>query len=398
MILQELLTNKAELFPENKLDFKSDCKLRIKLGIDPTSKDIHLGHSVLFNKLRQFQDAGHTAILILGDFTAKIGDPTGKSATRVQLSQEQVDENLETYLEQLGLGKSPEESVLDFEKPERLEIYRNSQWLSDLDLTTLIQLMAKTTVGQMLAKEDFSTRYSRGNPISLHEFLYPLLQGYDSVITRADIELGGTDQKFNVGIGRDLQKHYGQKPQYGLLLPILSGIDGVHKMSKSLGNTIGLSEPAIDMYSKLEKIPDRLVDQYILLLTDKSLSAFPSDPREKQKAMAFTITSLYHGEQEALLAQENATTMILRTETTHRIDGIPELSLSNLTFPIKAFYLLSFFNLCKSSNEAKMLIKNGGVKLNSVKLTDSSLLFNSPEELSNVILQVGKKTIRKLVP
>jgi tyrosyl-tRNA synthetase len=205
--------------------------LRVKLGIDPTGADIHLGHSILFRKLRAFQDAGHTAVLIIGDFTARIGDPTGKSATRVQLSAAEVEANAETYLVQLGLGQDPARSLLDFTTPGRLEVRRNSEWLAALDLPAVIELLGTSTVGQMLAKEDFAKRYGSGTPISLHEFLYPLLQGYDSVAIEADLELGGTDQKFNVAMGRDLQRHHKQRPQFGLLLPILPGLDGVQKMS-----------------------------------------------------------------------------------------------------------------------------------------------------------------------
>ena len=220
---------------------QQDRPLRVKLGIDPTGSDIHLGHSILFRKLRAFQNAGHTAVLIIGDFTARIGDPTGKSATRVQLDAAAVEANAATYLAQLGQGQPPERSLLDFQTPGRLEVRRNAEWLAGLDLPQVIELLGISTVGQMLAKEDFANRYGSGTPISLHEFLYPLLQGYDSVAVRADLELGGTDQKFNVAMGRDLQRHFGQRPQFGLLLPILPGLDGVQKMSKSLGNTVGLA-------------------------------------------------------------------------------------------------------------------------------------------------------------
>ena len=242
--------------------------LRVKLGIDPTGSDIHLGHSILFRRLRAFQEAGHTAVLILGDFTARIGDPTGKSATRVQLSAAEVEAHAETYLVQLGLGQPRERALLDFETPGRLEVRRNSEWLAGLDLPKVIELLGTSTVGQMLAKEDFANRYGSGTPISLHEFLYPLLQGYDSVAIEADVELGGTDQKFNVAMGRDLQRHFGQRPQFGMLLPILPGTDGVQKMSKSLGNTVGLQEDPLSMYSKLEKLPDAVVEEYLTLLTD----------------------------------------------------------------------------------------------------------------------------------
>ncbi|NEP61980.1 MAG: tyrosine--tRNA ligase, partial [Symploca sp. SIO2G7] len=238
---------------------KTDRPLRIKLGIDPTAPDIHLGHSIPVRKLRAFQDAGHTAVLIIGDFTAQIGDPTGKSEVRTQLTAAQVKHNAETYLEQVR-------PILDFQTPGRLEIRYNSEWHKELDLSKMIPLFATMTVGQMLAKEGFALRYQQENPIYLHEFLYPLLQGYDSVAVNADVELGGTDQKFNLAVGRDLQRHFGQATQFGLLLPLLLGTDGVQKMSKSLGNYVGLKEDALSMYSKLEKTADNLLEQYYELL------------------------------------------------------------------------------------------------------------------------------------
>ncbi|MDE5110620.1 MAG: tyrosine--tRNA ligase, partial [Trichodesmium sp. St7_bin2_1] len=266
---------------------KSDHPLRIKLGIDPTGADIHLGHSIPVRKLRAFQDAGHTAVLIIGDFTARIGDPTGKSAVRLQLSPEQVKENAKTYLEQVR-------PILDFDTPGRLEIRYNSEWLSKLDLANILELLATMTVGQMLAKEGFALRYQQENPIYIHEFLYPLMQGYDSVAVDADVELGGTDQKFNIAVGRDLQRYFGKKTQFGLLVPILLGTDGVQKMSKSLGNYVGLSEDPLSMYSKLEKIPDDQVEQYLELLTNLPLDEIPESPRERQKLLALDIVSQYH--------------------------------------------------------------------------------------------------------
>ena len=234
-------------------------RLRIKLGIDPTGTDIHLGHSILFRKLRSFQDNGHTAVLIIGDFTAQIGDPTGKNKTRIQLSEEKVLENSKTYLKQLGFGKPASQSILDFETDGRIEIRHNSEWLKNLDLNLIIELMSSSTVGQMLAKDELNKRYNSQIPISLHEFLYPLLQGYDSVAVNSDIELGGTDQKFNIAIGRDLQRHFKQEPQVGILLPILVGLDGVKKMSKSEFNTVGINEDPLSMYSKLEKVKDDII-------------------------------------------------------------------------------------------------------------------------------------------
>jgi tyrosyl-tRNA synthetase len=372
--------------------------LRIKLGIDPTGSDIHLGHSLLFRKLRAFQDAGHIAVLIIGDFTARIGDPTGKSATRVQLSAAVVEANAATYLQQLGQGQTPERALLDFETPGRLEVRRNSEWLSGLDLPQVIELLGISTVGQMLAKEDFSNRYGSGAPISLHEFLYPLLQGYDSVQVQADLELGGTDQKFNVAMGRDLQRHFGQRPQFGMLLPILPGLDGVQKMSKSLGNTVGLSEDPLSMYSKLEKVPDAVVDDYLTLLTDLDLAALPENPRERQKLMALAITQARHGGLAAVAAQVDAAKLVAGAAGSGAAAAeVPEASLVGVNFPAKAFYLLSAVGLCSSSSEARRQIKGGGVKLDGEKLVDPNQEFAGPEALAGKVLQLGKKTFRRLV-
>jgi tyrosyl-tRNA synthetase len=372
--------------------------LRIKLGIDPTGSDIHLGHSILFRKLRAFQDAGHTAVLIIGDFTARIGDPTGKSATRVQLSAEQVEANAATYLAQLGQGQDPARALLDFETPGRLEVRRNSEWLAGLDLPKVIELLGISTVGQMLAKEDFANRYGSGTPISLHEFLYPLLQGYDSVAIQADLELGGTDQKFNVAMGRDLQRHFGQRTQFGMLLPILPGLDGVQKMSKSLGNTVGLSEDPLSMYSKLEKVPDAVVDEYLTLLTDLDLEALPANPRERQKAMALEITRQRHGEAASQQAQADAGKLVGGASGSGAADAeVPEASLADVNFPAKAFYLLSAVGICASSSEARRQIQGGGVKLDGEKLSDPNQEFAGPDQLAGKVLQLGKKTFRRLV-
>jgi tyrosyl-tRNA synthetase len=372
--------------------------LRIKLGIDPTGADIHLGHSILFRKLRAFQDAGHTAVLIIGDFTARIGDPTGKSATRVQLSAAAVEANAETYLVQLGLGQDPERALLDFHTPGRLEVRRNSEWLAGLDLPQVIDLLGTSTVGQMLAKEDFANRYGSGTPISLHEFLYPLLQGYDSVQVRADVELGGTDQKFNVAMGRDLQRHFGQRPQFGLLLPILPGLDGVQKMSKSLGNTVGLGEDPLSMYSKLEKVPDAVVDDYLTLLTNLDLAALPDEPRQRQKAMALEVTRLRHGGMAARQAQGDAANLVGGAVGGGAAEAeVPGASLQSVSFPAKAFYLLSAVGICSSSSEARRQIQGGGVRLDGQKLADPNQEFSDAAQLVGKVVQVGKKTFRRLV-
>ena len=374
---------------------KNKKKLRVKLGIDPTGTDIHLGHSILFRKLRAFQDHGHVAVLIIGDFTAQIGDPTGKNKTRVQLSEEEVKENSKTYLNQLGMGKSSDKSILDFDSKDKIEIRYNSEWLKNLDLNSIIELMGNATVSQMLAKEEFNKRYNSQTPIALHEFLYPLLQGYDSVAIKSDIELGGTDQKFNIAIGRDLQRHFKQEPQYGILLPILTGLDGIKKMSKSENNTVGLSENSLSMYSKLEKLPDNLIPSYFELLTELDLSILKgnNNPRDLQRRMALEVTSLYHGSEEALRAQSNCEKLFLGLKET--VGEIPAISLKEIVFPVKFFYLLSSLNLFKSSSESKRSIKGGSVKIDSNKLVNPDLVFNSKEDLSGKILQIGKKIIKK---
>ena len=407
----------ADLFPAGSVQDPDQClsarlnesnlsrrPLRVKLGIDPTSSDIHLGHSILFRKLRSFQDDGHTAVLIIGDFTARIGDPTGKSTTRVQLDAAQVEANARTYLMQLGSGQSPDLALLDFETPGRLEVRRNSEWLAGMNLPTVIELLGTTTVGQMLAKEDFFNRYGSGTPISLHEFLYPLLQGYDSVAVGADVELGGTDQKFNVAMGRDLQRHFKMRPQFGLLLPILPGLDGVQKMSKSLGNSVALREDPLSMYSKLEKVPDAVVDDYITLLTDLDPGSLPEDARDHQKAMALAITASRHGLDAAHRAQSNAASLVTRhanergAGATTAVDpDVPEASLAEVSFPAKAFYLLRAVGICVSSSEARRQIQGGGVRLNGTKLSDPNQLFITPAELEGKVLQLGKKTFRRLM-
>ncbi|MEB3235977.1 MAG: tyrosine--tRNA ligase, partial [Cyanobacteriota bacterium] len=252
--------------------------------------------------------------------------------------------------------------------------------------------------GQMLAKEDFAKRYGTGTPIVLHEFLYPLLQGYDSVQVRADVELGGTDQKFNVAMGRDLQRHFDQRPQFGLLLPILPGLDGVQKMSKSLGNTVGLSEDPLSMYSKLEKVPDAVVNDYLTLLTDLDLQALPANPRERQKAMALEVTRQRHGQAAAQQAQADAATLVGGARGSGAAAAeVPEASLAAVNFPAKAFYLLSAVGLCASSSEARRQIEGGGVKLDGDKIADPNVEFTNAAALDGKVLQLGKKTFRRLV-
>ena len=367
---------------------EADRPLRIKFGIDPTGSDIHLGHSIVIRKLRAFQDAGHTAILLIGDFTARIGDPTGKSEVRKQLTEAEVLQNAQTYIDQVR-------PILDFDTPGRLEIRYNSEWLFKLDLGKIQELLATMTVGQMLAKEGFSERYKKENPIYLHEFLYPLMQGYDSVALEADVELGGTDQKFNLAVGRDLQRYFGQRPQFGLLMPILIGTDGVQKMSKSLGNFVGLQEDALSMYSKLEKTADSQITQYFELLTNLSLAELPENPRDRQKLLALMVVTQYHSEAAALEAQKAAITLV--QGNAKQADAVPEFSLEAIQFPAKLFYILSASGLCSGSSDARRQIQGGAVRVDGDRVNDLNLIFESATELQGKVLQVGKNKFVRLV-
>ncbi len=368
---------------------QSSQPLRVKFGIDPTGTDVHLGHSIPIRKLRAFQDLGHTAVLIIGDFTAQIGDPTGKSEVRRQLTESDVQQNVKTYLDQIR-------PILDFETPGRLEIRYNSEWLSQLDLSKVLQLLTTMTVGQMLAKEGFSERYQQESPIFLHEFLYPLMQGYDSVAVQADIELGGTDQKFNIAVGRDLQRQFNQSPQFGLLMPILIGTDGVQKMSKSLNNYVGLSEDPVSMYSKLEKTPDAVIKQYFELLTDEKLEALPDSPRECQKRLALNVVSQYHSHELALQTQQSLAAVVKQQDMSQTA-LIPEFSLETVTFPVKLFYLVSACGLCASSSEARRQIKGGAVRIDGEKVAQSDQAIETAAELEGKVLQVGKKKFIRFI-
>lgn len=369
---------------------QTDRPLRVKLGIDPTGADIHLGHSIPLRKLRSFQDAGHTAVLIIGDFTARIGDPTGKSEVRNQLTPAQVTANAEAYLDRVR-------PILDFETPGRLEVRYNSEWLAKLDLGQTLELLSTMTVSQMLAKEGFALRYENETPIFIHEFLYPLMQGYDSVAIQADVELGGTDQKFNLAVGRDLQRHFGQTPQFGLLMPILLGTDGVQKMSKSLNNYVGLGEDALSMYSKLEKTPDNIIKDYFTLLTDLPLDRLPENPRAAQKLLALTVAAQYHGPAQAAQAQADAIALITKSGQNAGGDSIPEFSISTVNFPTKIFQLLAASGLCSGSNDAKRQIQGGAVKLDGSPISDIELTYDDASLLVGKVLQVGKKRFKKLV-
>lgn len=368
---------------------QSDRPLRVKLGIDPTRPDLHLGHTVALRKLRQFQDAGHVAILLIGNFTARIGDPTGRSEARPRLTEAEVKANSQTYLEQAR-------KILDFKTPGRLEVRNNSEWLAALSLSEIVELQAQMTVGQMLAKEDFGQRYGGGTPIYLHEFLYPLLQGYDSVALQADVELGGTDQKFNLLCGRDLQTWREQTPQFGLLLPLLVGLDGHQKMSKSLDNYVGLTEDPLTMYSKLEKVPDPLVPTYFELLTDIDLNTLPDNPRDRQLLLASTLVAQYHSPEAAEEAKKAARSLVLEGKSTASNAAIPTFPLEPITFPVKLTYLLRETQLCKSSSDARRQISNGAVRIDGDKVSDPNCEFAAASDLSDRVLQVGKKHFIRL--
>jgi tyrosyl-tRNA synthetase len=365
--------------------------LKIKLGLDPSAPDVHLGHTVVLNKLKQFQENGHTIQLIIGDFTGKIGDPTGKSTVRKQLTTEEVKVNARTYFEQFG-------KVLDMEK---VELHYNSKWLAELQLEELIHLSSSITVARLLERNDFADRLSTGKPISLHEFFYPLMQGYDSVALESDVELGGTDQHFNVLMGRHLQEYFGKEKQVVLLVPLLEGLDGVEKMSKSKHNYIGIDEDPNEMYGKTMSLPDELIGKYIDLVTDLHLDEKEKvknelangifHPRDAKMHLARTIVAMYHGEEAAEKAEETFKTVFQKGALP---DDIPIITWSGaLEVPIVE--LLIQLELLKSKTEARKMIQNGGVRINQVKVENIHLKVSTLEE---VIVQVGKRKFMKVVP
>lgn len=369
-----------DVFPSTNLDDFLVCPRRVKLGFDPTSDFLHLGHSILLRKLRAFQDDGHTPVIIIGDFTARIGDPSGKSSTRKQLSEKEVRANVGNFI-----------SVIEmFLDPSLCDIRFNSHHLENMSMSDAIRLQSMVTVQQLLAKQDFSKRFDQQIPISLHEFMYPLFQGYDSFIVESDIELGGVDQKFNVSIGRDVQKHFNCKVnQIGMLMPILVGTDGTQKMSKSLGNTIGINEHPIQMFSKLEKIPDHCVDDYITLLTDCEIGDFPNEPREKQKQMAFEVVSTFHGRDSALKAKQNAEAIVISREVSD-VD-VPKLSLNEVEFPIGLPNLLKNLGIADSTSDARRKIKAGSVRIDGVKVTDENHTISDKGMIVGKLLQTSRK-------
>jgi tyrosyl-tRNA synthetase len=372
-----------DTFPAIADDTFFTTQKRIKLGFDPTSNFLHLGHSVLLRKLRTFQDQGHIPVVIIGDFTARIGDPTGKSSVRKQLSKEEVDSNIDSFIT----------AISRFVNLEKCELVLNSSHLECLHLSDIVKLQSITTVQQMIAKQDFAHRIELQTPIRLHEFMYPLLQGYDSFHVESDVELGGTDQKFNVGLGREVQKHFDSPvQQVGMLMPILPGTDGVQKMSKSLNNAIGLDEHPLQMFSKLEKVPDQLVNDYITLLTDCNLDQFPENPRERQKRMAVEVVSTFHGREKALKALKDSEALVF--SQTIEVN-VPEVSTKGVDFPCRLATILKTLNLVESTSEARRKIKAGSVKVDGVGVTDENLTIESVSK--GVIVQLSKKDFFKLV-
>jgi tyrosyl-tRNA synthetase len=376
-----LTRNAVDALPEGELErqLAKGGPLRVKLGVDPTTPDIHLGHTVVLRKLREFQDLGHTVVLIVGDYTARVGDPSGRSSTRPQADPEEIDRNVETYEEQAF-------KVLD---REHTEVRRNGEWL-DMPMEELFRLARTSTVAQLLERDDFQKRYGGGEPISILELLYPLMQGYDSVAIRSDLELGGTDQKFNLLLAREIQRAYGVEPQSILTMPILPGIDGVQKMSKSLGNYVGVDEPPEQIFGKLMRVPDDAMPVYFELLLDEPLDeSIP--PRDAKRAMARELTARYHGDEAAEAAQERFDTLHVRRELPDEIEEYA-FSADNGQVHMPAL-LADAFGLSRS--EGRRLLAQGGVKLDGTEL-DESRLDVPAEELDGVVLQVGKRRFKRL--
>jgi len=391
--LARLRRGAAEIIVETELraklerSLKTATPLKVKLGLDPTAPDLHLGHTVVLQKLRDFQDLGHQVIIIIGDFTGMIGDPTGRSETRRPLTWDDIRENAETYKAQLG-------KVLDM---ARTQVRFNSEWLGPLTFEQIIRETAQLTVARILQREDFAARYAAGRPISLHEFLYPLAQGYDSVALGADVELGGTDQTFNLLVGRDLQRAHGQDPQVALTVPILQGLDGVQKMSKSLGNYVGINEPPADMYGKLMSVSDALMFRYFELATrvpeDEIEKLRRLHPMEAKKRLARTVTAMYHGESEAAEAEAGFARVVQRKEVPDNIEVVKIATPYDDGEP--AWKILVQTGTVPSNSEGRRQIQQGAVELDGVRILDPNQKVK-PSALSR-LLQVGKRKFRRFV-
>jgi tyrosyl-tRNA synthetase len=381
----------SEVLPEEELVAKLQRQrpLRIKAGFDPTAPDIHLGHTVLIQKMKQLQDLGHEVIFLIGDFTGMIGDPSGKSETRKQLTREAVIQNAETYKEQIFKILDPQKTIIEF----------NHRWMDQMNAASMIELAAKYTVARMLEREDFKQRYQKQQSISIHEFLYPLIQGYDSVVLKADMELGGTDQRFNLLMGRELQREYGQEPQVVLTMPLLEGLDGVQKMSKSLGNYVGINEPAEEIFGKIMSISDTLMWRYFELLSDQDLNEIASlrrqvesgvvHPMEAKKTLGAELVARFHGRNAAHSAryyfetkfQKKATPVDIRKQFT-----APQ--------PVWICRLMVDLEFAKSTSEARRLVAQNAVKVDSEVITDVNFQFDGARHR---VIEVGKNRIAQAV-
>jgi tyrosyl-tRNA synthetase len=390
--LTYLKKGSAEIIREGDLRAKleksraSGKPLRVKLGMDPTAPDLHLGHTVVLRKLKHFQDLGHTAIFLIGDFTGMIGDPTGRSATRPPLTREQIEENAETYKAQVFKILDPQKTVIDF----------NRRWFAKFTADDFIRLMAKYTVSQLLEREDFHKRFREEKPIALHELLYPLVQGYDSVALEADVELGGTDQKFNLLVGRELQRAYGQASQVVLTTPILEGLDGVQKMSKSLGNAIGIHEPPLEMYGKVMSISDEMMWRYYELLTDVQVDEIEkmkreAHPMEAKKELARRIVGDFHSAEAAGKAAEDWARQFQKHEVP---ESIEEIKIEAPENRIRIDKLLARTGLAGSVTDGGRMVKQGAVRVNGVAVNDPARVLDIS---GGVTLQVGR-TIKKVMP
>jgi tyrosyl-tRNA synthetase len=391
LLVQQLVRGCEEWLVEAELveKLKLGRPLRVKAGFDPTAPDLHLGHTVVLNKLRQFQDLGHTALFLIGDFTGLIGDPTGKNATRPPLTPEQVLANAQTYAEQ----------VFKILKPEQTEVVFNSHWMNDLGAAGMLKLAASQTVARMLERDDFKKRFDANQPIAIHEFLYPLMQGYDSVALKADVELGGTDQRFNLLMGRTLQQQHGQRPQVVMMMPLLEGLDGVNKMSKSLGNYIGVSDAPNDMFGKLMSVSDTLMWRYFELLSFRpmrEIEAFKQEiaegrnPRDVKVLLAQEIVARFHSQEAAVQALLD---FELRFKAHAIPDDVPEVELSCDEAGLGICQILTLAGLTASSSEAGRMIEQGGVKADGEKISDKKQLINKGASL---VLQVGKRKFAKV--
>ena len=394
--LKVLRRGVEEILPEDdlveklKTSRKTDTPLTVKLGCDPSRPDLHLGHTVVLRKLRQFQDLGHQAILIVGDFTGMIGDPTGRSKTRPKLTLEETRENGRTYYEQAA-------QVLD---PDRTKILYNSEWLDAMSFSEVIELAAQVTVAQMLERDDFEQRHSAGQPIGIHEFLYPLAQAQDSVAIQSDVELGGTDQKFNLLVGRQVQQAAGQEPQVCMTLPLLEGTDGTEKMSKSLDNAIGISEAPAEMYGQTLSIPDELIYRYAELITDIPVEKLPAfeqfaedNPRDAKHELARVIVEMYYDAEAATAAREHFEQTVVQGGTP---DDMPEFAPEHADGEMGLLNLMRAAGLTESNSEGRRMIKQNAVSIDGEKVDDTGLYINVAER-APFVLQVGKRRFVRVV-